>query len=74
MGPHIWIRQMIWATKYGIWLGKRREQDRILKVLQPHAEHDEDMCYSEGKQECYPEDCSAPVIQWIVALIKGEQK
>jgi hypothetical protein len=31
--PNIWIRQMSWATKYGVWLGKRREQDRILDII-----------------------------------------
>ena len=31
--PNIWIRQLIWATNYGIWLGKRREQDRILELI-----------------------------------------
>jgi hypothetical protein len=50
------------------------EQRRIIKLLEPHAEHDDQMCYSEGKRECYPEDCSAPLIQWVIALIRGEQK
>jgi hypothetical protein len=50
------------------------EQRRIIKLLKTHAEHDDEMCYSEGKQECYPEDCSAPLIQWVIALIKGENK
>jgi hypothetical protein len=31
--PNIWIRQMTWATRYGIWLGKRREQDRIIDII-----------------------------------------
>jgi hypothetical protein len=50
------------------------EQRRIIKLLEPHAEHDEAMCYLESKRECYPEDCSAPLIQWVIELIKGEQK
>jgi hypothetical protein len=54
--------------------GAQREQERIIKLLKPHAEHDEAMCYFKGKRECYPEDCSAPLIQWVIALIKGEQK
>ena len=53
--------------------GVDAEQERIIKLLKPLAEHDEDMCFSEGKQECYPEDCSAPVIRWVIALINGEQ-
>jgi hypothetical protein len=53
--------------------GSKNERERIIKLLKPHAEHDEDMCYFEGKRECYPEDCSAPLIQWVIALIKGEK-
>lgn len=34
--PNIWIRQMIWATNYGIWLGKRREQDRVLDLIKAY--------------------------------------
>jgi hypothetical protein len=54
--------------------GVDSERERIIKLLKPHAEHDEDICYFEGKRECYPEDCSAPLIQWLIALIKGEKK
>ena len=45
-------------------LGVKREQERILKVLQPHAEHDE-WC----KDGCYWEDCSAPVVQYLIQKI-----
>ena len=45
--------------------GVKREQERILKVLQPHAEH-EDWCKDGG---CYPEDCSAPLVQWLIQKI-----
>jgi hypothetical protein len=62
------------GLEQGISLGILKERERIIKLLKPLAEHDEEMCYSEGKQECYPEDCSAPLIQWVIALIKGEQK
>ena len=54
--------------------GVDAERERIVKLLKPHAEHDEDMCFSEGKRECYPEDCSAPLMQWVIALIRGDQK
>jgi len=60
---------MAWASKYGIWLGRRREQDRILKILQSFAEHSE-LCDSG----CYPEDCDALSFQYAIELIKGERK
>jgi hypothetical protein len=44
--------------------GAQREQERILKVLKPHAEHD-DWC-ADG---CYSEDCSAPLVQWLIKKI-----
>jgi hypothetical protein len=53
--------------------GVDAERERIIKLLKPHAEHNEDMCYFEGKRECYPEDCSAPLMQWVIALITGEK-
>ena len=64
MKPNIWIRQMTWATNYGIWIGKRRERKRVLSILKPHAEHD-DWCVNG----CYPEDCSAPLVQWLIQEI-----
>ena len=54
--------------------GVKTEQQRILTILEPLAEHDEEMCYHEGKLECWPDDCSAPLYQFAIDLIKGEQK
>ena len=35
------LRQMKWATQYGIWLGKRRERDRIIKLIRDtYTDHD----------------------------------
>jgi hypothetical protein len=45
--------------------GVARERQRVLAVLQPHAEHD-DWCENGG---CYPEDCSAPVVQYLIQKI-----
>jgi hypothetical protein len=61
-------------AQHAFAIGVKTERERIIRLLEPLADHDEDMCYSEGKQECYPEDCSAPVIRWVIALIKGENK
>lgn len=49
--------------------GISRERERIIKLLEPLAEH-EDFC----KDGCYPEDCSAPSYEFAIGLIKGEQK
>ena len=46
-------------------IGVKTERDRILRVLQPHAEH-EDWCEDGG---CYPEDCSAPVVRYLIRKI-----
>jgi hypothetical protein len=45
------------------------ERERIIKLLEPLAQHDE-FC----NQGCYPEDCSAPSYEYAIALIKGEQQ
>jgi hypothetical protein len=54
--------------------GVKTEQHRIISLLQPLAEHDEELCYFEGKLQCWPEDCSAFMYQVAIGLIKGEQK
>jgi hypothetical protein len=54
--------------------GAEAELERIILLLQPYAQHDEELCYFEGKQICYPEDCSAPLFQIVIEEIKGEQK
>lgn len=69
MKPNINIRSIVWGIKYGIWVGTRRENKRIVKLLEPLAEHN-DYCV-DG---CYPEDCSAPSYEIALALVKGEQK
>jgi hypothetical protein len=50
-------------------IGVRTERERIIKLLEPFAEHSE-LCASG----CYPEDCDAPQIQYLIDKIKGEQK
>jgi hypothetical protein len=49
----------------GLQHGVKQELERIIKVLKPHAEH-EDWCKDGG---CYPEDCSAPVVQYLIRKI-----
>ena len=47
--------------------GKAFERERIIKLLEPLAEHSE-LC----ELGCYPEDCSAPSYAYAIELIKGE--
>lgn len=54
--------------KYGIEVGEARERERIVKLLEPLAEH-EDYC----KDGCYLDDCVAWNYEFAIALIKGEQ-
>jgi hypothetical protein len=49
------------------------ERNRIIKLLEPLAKHDES-CYEQGKVSCYFEDCHASSYQYAIELIKGEQK
>lgn len=49
--------------------GMLDEQNRIIKLLEPLAKHDEEMC-SLG---CYPEDCSASIYQDVIELIRAEE-
>jgi hypothetical protein len=53
--------------------GVDRERERIIKLLEPLAEHDEDLCYDDAILVCW-EDCEAPSYQDAIGLIKGEQK
>jgi len=61
------------AYNEGLERGVASERDRIIELLEPLAKHDE-MCYDEGKVNCYFEDCHASDYQYAIALIKGEQK
>jgi len=54
--------------------GVQRERERIIKLLEPLAEHDEEMCYDDEKLDCFSEDCSAPIYQYAIELIRGEKK
>lgn len=51
-----------------ICYGVEREQERIIKLLKPLAQHSE-LC----KDGCYPEDCSAPSYEFAIHLIEGKQ-
>jgi hypothetical protein len=53
--------------------GAKRERERVIKLLEPLAKHDE-LCYDEGKITCYFDDCHASDYQYAIELIKGEQK
>ena len=54
--------------------GVDAERERIIKLLEPLAEHDEEMCYDDEKLDCFSEDCSAPIYQYAIELIRGEKK
>lgn len=57
----------------GQFKGATDERERIIKLLEPLAKHDE-LCYDNGKLSCYFEDCQASSYQYAIELIKGEQK
>jgi hypothetical protein len=55
--------------------GAEAELERIILLLRPYAQHDEEMCYWEnGKQICYPEDCSAPIYEHVLQVIQEHWK
>ena len=56
----------------GALAGRAFERERIIKLLEPLAQHDEEMCYHEEKLECWPEDCNADTYISAIRLIKGE--
>lgn len=49
------------------------ERQRIIKLLEPFAEHTES-CYYKKQLSCYREDCLAYDYQDTIELIKGQQK
>jgi hypothetical protein len=50
--------------------GRDYERQRIIKLLEPLARHNEYLC----ADICSPEDCNAFSFEHAIALIKGEQK
>jgi hypothetical protein len=52
---------------------KVTERERIIELLKPFAEHEDD-CWCGEELACYPEDCSAGVYQQVIERIKGENK
>jgi hypothetical protein len=53
--------------------GEITERQRIIKLLEPHAKHDES-CYYKRQLACTFEDCHAFEYEYAIKLIKGEQK
>jgi hypothetical protein len=49
------------------------EQQRTIKLLEPLAECDKEMCGTDGETH-YGLDCDAFSFQYAINLIKGEQK
>jgi hypothetical protein len=54
-------------------IGVKTERERIIKLLEPQAKHDES-CYYKDELDCTFEDCHAYDYDQIIKLIKGEQK
>jgi hypothetical protein len=50
--------------------GKKKERGRIIKLLEPLAKCDPELC----ALGCYPEDCSSASYENAIAVIKGEKK
>jgi hypothetical protein len=53
--------------------GVQREQERIIKLLEPLAECDKEVCGTDGETH-YGLDCDAFSFKYAINLIKGEQK
>ena len=56
-----------------ICYGAEQERARIIKLLEPLATCDPELC-GENSEDHYREDCSAFTYQYAINLIKGEQK
>jgi hypothetical protein len=54
--------------------GEKTERERIILLLHPYAQHDEEMCFDDGKRICYPEDCSAPIYEHVLQEIQEHWK
>jgi len=59
------VSSSIRSFNVGLQHGIKQERNRILEVLNPHAEHN-DWCKDGG---CYPEDCSAGIVQYLINKI-----
>lgn len=68
MKPNINIRSIGWGIKYGIWVGTKREQNRIIKQLQEYVE-DVKICHKD-------DSCKdiAFVIEEQIKEIRGDYK
>jgi hypothetical protein len=53
--------------------GVERERERIIKLLEPLAECDKEVCGTDVETH-YGLDCDAFSFQYAINLIKGEQK
>ena len=59
MKAHISIRSIGWGVKYGTWVGKRHERERIIKLLEGNATGEYKIVMLTPK---------------LISEIKGEQK
>lgn len=67
-GYDIGQKGMLQAIATAENLATKRERDRIIEIIKPFAQCDE--CEAGGKSD----DCSPKLAQYIIALIKGENK
>ena len=75
LDPKTLTPESLYRLQSDTWMqGAEAELERIMLLLHPYAQHDEEMCFFEGKRECYPEDCSAPIYEHVLQVIQEHWK
>lgn len=75
LDPKTLTPESLYRLQSDTWMqGAEAELERIILLLHPYAQHDEEMCFDDGKQICYPEDCSAPIYEHVLQEIQEHWK